>query len=107
MEHMKTKLWGKQYLVGAKHLIWDEIISEVAELWDHFKILDDEMLLVDEADDVIQKPFQELGTRPKVATQIIKFQNSNSREMLSRKGVNDRVTMVMETERIFTKKNLI
>jgi hypothetical protein len=32
--------------------------------------------------------------------------NSNSRETLLRKGVNDRTTTVMETERIFTKRNL-
>jgi hypothetical protein len=107
MEQMKTKLSGKPYLVGAKHLIWDEIISEVARLWDYFKIIDDEMLLVDEADEVIHKSFHELGTRPQVATQIIKFLNSNSRETLLKKGVNDRTTMVMETERIFTKRNLI
>jgi hypothetical protein len=64
MEQMKTKLSGKLYFVGAKHLIWDEIISEVARLWDYFKIKDDEMLLVDEVDEVIQKSFHELGTRP-------------------------------------------
>jgi hypothetical protein len=107
MEQMKTKLSGKPYLVGAKHLIWDEIINEVARLWDYFKIIDDEMLLVDEADEVIHKSFHELGTRPQVATQIIKFLNSNSRDTLLKKGINDRTTMVMETERIFTKRNLI
>jgi hypothetical protein len=47
---------------------------------------------------VIQKSFHELGTRPQVATQIIKFLNSNSRETLLKKGVNDRTTMVMENE---------
>jgi hypothetical protein len=62
------------------------------------------MLLVDE---VMQKSFHELGTRPKVPTQIIKFMNSISRETLLREGVNDIKTMVMETERIFTKRNLI
>jgi hypothetical protein len=39
-------------------------------------------MLIDEADDVIQKSFHELGTRRQVATQIIKFLNSNSRETL-------------------------
>ena len=82
MEQMKTKLSGNPYLVGTKHLIQDEIISEVAKLWDYFKIIDDEMMLIDEADDVIQKSFHELGTRRQVATQIIKFLNSNSRETL-------------------------
>jgi hypothetical protein len=65
------------------------------------------MLLVDEATGVIQKSFHELGTRPQVATQIIKFMSSISRETLLRNGVNERITMVMETKRIFTKRNLI
>jgi hypothetical protein len=107
MEHMKTKFSGKPYLAGAKHLIWDEIIIEVSRIWDYFKIIDDEMLLVDEVYDVFQKSYYELGTRPQVSTQIIKFLNSNSGEELLRKGVNDITIMVMETERIFTKRNLI
>jgi hypothetical protein len=63
--------------------------------------------LTDEADQTIQKAFQELGTRPQVATRIIKFLNSNSKEVLKSKGIKDRTTMVMETENIFTKRNLI
>jgi hypothetical protein len=97
----------KPYLVGAQHLIWDDIIIEVAKLWDYFKTIDDEMLLVDEADEVIQKSFHELGIRPQVATHIIKFPNSNSRDTLLKKVINDRTTMTMETKRIFTKRNLI
>jgi len=62
---------------------------------------------VDEVDEVIHKSFHELGTRPQVATQIIKFLNSNSRDTFFKKGINYRTTMVMEIERIFTKRNLI
>jgi hypothetical protein len=59
--------------------------------------------LTDEADDTINKAFQELGTRPQVATQTIKFLNSNSCEALKSKGVKDGTTMVMEAEKIFTR----
>jgi hypothetical protein len=75
MEKMKTRLSIQPYLVGTKHLIWGDIISEVAKIWDYFKIIDDIMFLVDEADEVILKAFHELGTRPQVATHIIKFTN--------------------------------
>jgi len=57
MEQMKTKLSFKPYLVGFKHLISDEIIGEVARLWDYFKIIDDEILLVDEVYEVIRNHF--------------------------------------------------
>jgi hypothetical protein len=59
IEQLKNKLCGKCYLVGARHIIWDEIINEVSKIWDYFKIIDDEMLLIDEADEVIKKSFQE------------------------------------------------
>jgi hypothetical protein len=97
IDQMKNKLTGKPYLIGARHIIWDEIIGEVAKLWNYFKIIDDEMMLTDEADESIQKSFHELGTRHQVATQIIKFLNSTSSEILENKGVKDRTTMVMET----------
>jgi hypothetical protein len=104
---MKNKLYGKPYMIGDRHIIWDEIIDEVGNIWDYFKIIDDEILLTDEADDTIKKEFQELGTRPRVATRVIKFLNSNSSEVLKIKGVKDRTTMVMEDENIFTKRNLL
>jgi hypothetical protein len=43
MEQMKNKLSGKPYLIGARHIIWDEIINEVGKIWDYFKIIDDEI----------------------------------------------------------------
>jgi hypothetical protein len=105
MEKIKNKLSGKPYLLGSRQIIWDEIISEVGKLWDYFKIIDDEMLLIKEENDVIKKSFHKLGTRPQVSTQIIKFINCISRETLTDKGVKYKTIMVMETERVFTKRN--
>ena len=61
---MKNKLYVKPYMIGARNMIWNEIINEVGKIWDYFKIIDDEIRLIDEADDTIKKAFQELGTRP-------------------------------------------
>ena len=47
------------------------------------------MLLTNESDEVIKKSFQELGTRPQVSTQVIKFLNSNSTKALISKGVKN------------------
>ena len=65
------------------------------------------MILIDEADGIIKKSFHELGTRPQVATQIINFLNTISKETLTRKGIKERKTMMKETGRIFTMRNLI
>jgi hypothetical protein len=107
IENMQHKLSGKPYLIGATHIIWDEIIAEVGKIWHYFKIIDEEIILIDEANETINKAFQGLGMRPQVATIIIKFLNTNSREILKIKGVKNKTTMVMETENIFTKINLI
>jgi hypothetical protein len=32
MEKMKNTLSGKPYLVGARHIIWDEIISDIVKI---------------------------------------------------------------------------
>jgi hypothetical protein len=61
------------------------------------------MVLIYEANDTIKKSFQELGTRPQVATIFMKFLNFTSSEVLKSKGVKDRTIMVMEAENIFTK----
>jgi hypothetical protein len=65
------------------------------------------MVLIDETIDTINKSFQELGTRSRVATRVIKFLNSNSSEVLKIKGVKEGTTMVMEDENIFKKINFI
>jgi hypothetical protein len=68
MEKMKNKLSGKPYLIGDRHIIWDAIIDEVGNIWNFFKIIDDDMVMIDETNDIINKEFQKLGTRPRVAT---------------------------------------
>jgi hypothetical protein len=55
MEQMKNKIVCKPYLIWARHIIWDEIINEFGNIWDYFKIIDDEILLKNEADDTIKK----------------------------------------------------
>jgi len=49
MEKMKSKFFGKPYLIGVRHIIWDEVIDEVGKIWNYFKIIDDEIQLRDEA----------------------------------------------------------
>jgi hypothetical protein len=51
-------------MIGARHIIWDEIIIEVVSYWHYFKIIDEEIILTDEEYDIIKKSFQELGSRP-------------------------------------------
>jgi hypothetical protein len=99
VEQLQSKLVGKPYLIGARHLIWDQIITKVTKMWDCFKLIGEENSLTNEADKVIQQAFQELGNRPQIATKIIKSLNFMSKEELRKKGIKDRTSMVMETKK--------
>jgi hypothetical protein len=64
IDQLSDKFSGKPYLIGDRHVIWDEIINEVTKLWDLFKIVDDEFQLTNEIDEIFKKAFTELGSRP-------------------------------------------
>jgi hypothetical protein len=49
IEQLQNKLSGKPYLIGARHLIWDQIITEINKIWDYFKIIEEEVYMTDEA----------------------------------------------------------
>ena len=38
MDKANKRIVGKTQLIGAKHLIWDQIIMEVTKFWKHFRI---------------------------------------------------------------------
>jgi hypothetical protein len=101
---LKNKLVGKSYLIGARHLIWDQIITKVTRIWDYFKLMDEESTLVKKADKDIQQAFHDLGNSPQLARKIIKVLNSKSKEELSKRGIKYHTNMVMETKNIFTKR---
>jgi len=61
---LSDELSGKPYFIGARHIIWDEIIIEVTKLWDFFKINDDEIQLTNDIDEVLKKYFVEFGSTP-------------------------------------------
>jgi hypothetical protein len=53
VEQLQIKLIGKPYLIGAIHLIWDQIITKVTKMWDCFKLIGEENLLASEIEKAI------------------------------------------------------
>jgi SMC interacting uncharacterized protein involved in chromosome segregation len=86
IEQLKHKKVGKAYLIGARHLIWDHIITEIGKIWECFKVVDEEKTLIDEAEKVVQQDFLDLGNNPQIAGRMIKFLNTHSRDALIEKG---------------------
>jgi len=107
VQQLQIKLVGKPYLIGARNLIWDQIITKVTKMWDCFKLIGEEKLLTNEAEKAVQQAFQELGDKPKIATKIIKYLNFKSKEELKKKWIKDITSMVMEKKKVFTKQSLI
>ena len=76
-------------------------------MWYCFKLIGEENLLASETEKTIHQDFQELRNRPQITTKIIKSLNFVSKEELKKKGIKDRASMVMETEKVFAKRSLI
>jgi chromosome segregation ATPase len=104
---LKTKLSGKPYLMGARHLIWDKIMEHVNKMWKCFIIMEEEANLVKKVEKDIAKVEQELGDKPQVANKIIRVLNSKTKEELNQIGVKDRTSTIMDFEKVLTKRNLI
>ena len=64
IDQLSDKLSRKPCLIGARHVISDEIINKVTKLWDFFNIVDNETQLTNDIDEVLKKAFVELASRP-------------------------------------------
>ena len=69
--------------------------------------MDEEKILEKKVEKDIEVSFKEMGNRPQVATRIIKNLNFKSKDELIKSGIKYRTNMVMEVEKVFTKRNLI
>jgi hypothetical protein len=85
VQQLQSKLVGKPYLIGARNIIWDQIITKVTKMWDCFKLIGEDKLLRNEEVKAKQQDFQELGDKPQIATKIIKYLNFKSMEELKKK----------------------
>ena len=88
-------------------MLWNKITEEITKIWDYIIIMDEEFGLARKVDKDIKVAFWELGNKPETTTKIIKLLNSKSNEELSKKGIKNRTNMVMDIEKVFTKRNLI
>jgi hypothetical protein len=104
---LKNKLSGKSYLMGARHIVWDKIIEQVNKMWKCFIIMEEEASLVKKVEIDITKAEKELGDKPQAANKIIRNLNSMTKEELSQIGVKDRTCIIMDFEKVLTKRNLL
>jgi hypothetical protein len=89
LDQANRKLIGKRYLIGAKHILWDQMIAKVSQVGKHFTVLQDEESLACQVQQSIDKIWTELGDKPLVVDNLIKFLNTISWDELKTLGVND------------------
>jgi flagellar biosynthesis chaperone FliJ len=64
LEKAQGKLTGKPYLIGARHILWDHIISEIIKSWNYFTLVVDESSLASQTQHNINKILEELSDKP-------------------------------------------
>jgi hypothetical protein len=55
---LKNKIYGKTYLMGACHIIWDKIMEQVNNMWKLFIIMEEEVNIVKKVEKYIVKSEQ-------------------------------------------------
>jgi hypothetical protein len=55
LEQAQGRLTGKSYLIGAIHILWNHIISEIIKSWNYFTLVVDESILASQNQQYISK----------------------------------------------------
>ena len=78
-----TKLMGQVQLQGAKHLLWDQIATEIAKFQDYVYFMDDKRMLASSVLTKFQITNETLQMRPlKKPQNTVNFLNQTSNETL-------------------------
>lgn len=94
-------------LLEAKENIWMDISKSMIEIWPLIQIVFEQHELVQRARQAIDKIREELGERPREATEIIRFLNSKTKEELAALEIEDKTETILEVKKVLTKKALM
>lgn len=94
-------------LLEAKENIWMDISKSMIEIWPLIQIVFEQHELVQRARQAIDKIREELGERPREATEIIMFLNSKTKEELAALEIEDKTETILEVKKVLTKKALM
>jgi hypothetical protein len=98
---------GKSAPKASKHVIWDNISTQVSNNWSQFSLIGDELELLTSAKKDITRTTNELENKPDLANEIIKFLNNRTKEKLKDLNVIDRTNIVIDSKKVLTKRRLM
>jgi hypothetical protein len=104
----KTRLKGKTLLQGAKHVIWDAIVAEVAKFKVYLNFIDDKDNMVVTAWNKCAVINEVLAKKPSEwAQNAIDLLNAIPTADLQIIGVKDRTALIISSRRIIAKHKLL
>jgi len=74
---LKNKLKGNMSLIQGRQLIWDEIISEVKNIWEHMTLVAEQKIAIKDLQFSILSTKEEEGKNVETAEKFIKYLNEN------------------------------
>ena len=107
IDSFKKRTVDVKHVIGAKHIIWDQIIKEIFSKWDNFVVLRDEEDLAFNVQRHIEEASNELGDKPIMVDRVIAYLNSRTWKDLHTLGVRDKTSTILEASKVHTKRNLI
>jgi hypothetical protein len=108
VDKLKARLKGKGLYQGAKHVIWDSIVVEVAKFRVYLNFIDDKDSMAIRAKRRCTVVGETLAKKPlEWAHNVINMLNSIPTAKLQTIEVKDRTTLIIWARRVIAKHNLL
>ena len=107
-EKLAEKISGQLPVQGARHLIWDMIITEAAKMRHYLNYFKDKEMVINVARQICTTLKEALDRKPTDATQnTINFCNTLSEEELRKIGIKDMIAVITWARKVIGKHHHI
>lgn len=101
---LKEKLKGNMFLVHVRHLIWDEIISELKNIWEHLTLFSEQKIVVKDIECFIISAKEEDGKNIETTKSIISYLNEKPYGEMRTMDIFDSIGEIMEISKMIKKE---
>jgi len=82
LKKLEKELTMKEPLAQGKQQLWANIINYVNDIWPSIQVIFEQIDLIKETSEEIQKVRAQLGKKPKEISRVIQFLNSKNKNEL-------------------------
>ena len=107
-EKLAEKFSGQLLVQGARHLIWDMIITKVAKMRHYLNYIKDKEMVINVARQICTTLKETLDRKPTYTTQnTTNFLNNLSKEKFKKMGIKDRIVVITWARKVIGKHHHI